>query len=40
MVIPLGKPGSVQTLVMATKEKGKLVKKNLLPVRFVPFVRE
>ena len=40
MIIPLGKPGSVQTLVMATKEKGKQVKKNLLPVRFVPFVRE
>ncbi len=40
MIIPLGKRGSVQTLVMATKEKGKLVKKNLLPVRFVPFVRE
>lgn len=40
MVIPLGKPGSVQTLVLATKEKGKIVKKNLLPVRFVPFVRE
>ena len=40
MIIPLGKPGSVQTLVLATKEKGKIVKKNLLPVRFVPFVRE
>jgi len=40
MIIPIGKRGSVQTLVMETKEKGKLVKKNLLPVRFVPFVRE
>jgi len=40
LIIPLGKPGSVQTLVLATKEKGKIVKKNLLPVRFVPFVRE
>lgn len=40
MVIPLGKPGSVQTLVLATKEKGKIIKKNLLSVRFVPFVRE
>lgn len=40
MVIPLGKPGGIQTLVLAYKEKGKLIKKNLLSVRFVPFVRE
>jgi len=40
LIIPLGKPGSVQTLVMVKKEKGKLIRKNLLPVRFVPFVRE
>ncbi len=40
MVIPLGKPGSVQTLVLITKIKGKAVRRSLLPVRFVPFVRE
>lgn len=40
IVIPLGRPGSVQTLVLAKKVKGKLIQKSLLPVRFVPFVRE
>ena len=40
LVIPLGKPGGIQTLVLAYKENGKLVKKNLLSVRFVPFVRD
>lgn len=40
IVIPLGRPGSVQTLVKATKIKGRIERKSLLPVRFVPFVRE
>ena len=40
LVIPLGKPGGIQTLVLAHKEKGKLIRKNLLSVRFVPFVRD
>lgn len=40
LVIPLGKPGGIQTLVLAQKEKGKLIKKDLLSVRFVPFVRD
>lgn len=40
IVIPLGRPGSVQTLVLAKKVKGKMIQKSLLPVRFVPFVRE
>lgn len=40
IVIPLGRPGSVQILVMATMVKGRLNQKNLLPVRFVPFTRD
>lgn len=40
IVIPLGRPGSVQTLVKATKIKGRIERRSLLPVRFVPFVRE
>ncbi|MHC1776931.1 MAG: protein-L-isoaspartate(D-aspartate) O-methyltransferase [Lentimicrobium sp.] len=40
LIIPIGSPGSVQTLVLATKTKGKMIRKNLMLVRFVPFVRE
>ena len=40
IVIPLGGAGGLQTLVMATRQGNKLIRKNLLPVRFVPFVRE
>lgn len=40
MIIPIGSPDSVQTLIIATKIKGKMVQKKLLLVRFVPFVRE
>lgn len=40
MIIPLGRPGGIQTLVLAWKENGNLVRKNLLSVRFVPFVRD
>ncbi|MDY0102039.1 MAG: protein-L-isoaspartate(D-aspartate) O-methyltransferase [Lentimicrobium sp.] len=40
LIIPLGKPGGVQTLVLGYKEKGKFIKKDLMFVRFVPFVRE
>jgi protein-L-isoaspartate(D-aspartate) O-methyltransferase len=36
IIAPLGSPGSVQELVLATKEKGKLKQKKLLSVRFVP----
>jgi protein-L-isoaspartate(D-aspartate) O-methyltransferase len=36
IIAPLGSPGSVQQLVMATKEKGQLKQKKVLPVRFVP----
>jgi protein-L-isoaspartate(D-aspartate) O-methyltransferase len=40
LIIPIGKPDKVQTLVLATKVKGNLVKTNLFPVRFVPFTRD
>ena len=37
MIIPVGQRG-VQELVLLTKQKGKLVKHSVLPVRFVPMV--
>lgn len=40
LVIPIGSPGSVQILVLATRVNGKLKQQNLLPVRFVPFTRD
>lgn len=40
MILPVGPEFHVQYLVLIEKKKGKLVKRNLLPVRFVPFTRE
>lgn len=40
LVIPVGEPDSVQELIMMTKKKGKIIKKSLALVRFVPFTRE
>jgi len=40
LVIPVGKPGSVQILERAIKTNGKLTRKSMLPVRFVPFTRD
>ncbi|MFH1119891.1 MAG: protein-L-isoaspartate(D-aspartate) O-methyltransferase [Bacteroidota bacterium] len=39
MLIPIGQPEEIQVLVLVTKVNGKQVKKNLMPVRFVPFTR-
>lgn len=39
MVIPVGKPSSVQELQLITKKNGKAVIKRLTFVRFVPFQR-
>lgn len=39
MVIPVGKQFA-QELVILTKEKGKIKKKDIIPVRFVPMVGE
>jgi protein-L-isoaspartate(D-aspartate) O-methyltransferase len=40
MVIPVGAPRAVQTLMLVEKRKGKIVKKHITEVRFVPFTRE
>lgn len=39
LVIPVGKPSSVQELQLVTKRKGKIETKHLTLVRFVPFMR-
>ncbi len=39
MVIPVGSPFLVQTLMLIEKKGGKIYSKSLMPVRFVPFVR-
>ncbi len=38
MIVPVG--SFFQELILVTKEKGKLIKKKLIPVRFVPMVKE
>ena len=40
LVIPVGKANSVQELILAVKRNGKIEKKSLTIVRFVPFKRE
>jgi len=40
MIIPLGPAGGAQDLVLVTKQGGKIRSRPLIPVRFVPFVRE
>ncbi|MGB9665095.1 MAG: protein-L-isoaspartate(D-aspartate) O-methyltransferase [Ignavibacteria bacterium] len=39
MVIPVGSPFYTQNLVLIEKKDGKIYSKNLIPVRFVPFIR-
>ncbi|MCR4418446.1 MAG: protein-L-isoaspartate(D-aspartate) O-methyltransferase [Ignavibacteria bacterium] len=39
MVIPVGSPFYTQNLILVEKKDGKVFSKNLIPVRFVPFVR-
>ncbi len=39
LVIPVGRPGELQNLMLLIKKKGKLEKKLLTIVRFVPFRR-
>ena len=39
MVIPIGSPSTVQTLMLVIKKNGKITKRELSPVRFVPFTR-
>jgi protein-L-isoaspartate(D-aspartate) O-methyltransferase len=40
MVIPVGSPFMVQTLMLVEKKNGKARSKSLFPVRFVPFTRQ
>jgi protein-L-isoaspartate(D-aspartate) O-methyltransferase len=40
MIIPVGSPFLVQTLMLVEKKNGKITTTNLMPVRFVPFTRE
>jgi len=40
MVIPVGSPSSVQTLMLITKRNGKIFQREMSPVRFVPFTRD
>ena len=40
MIIPVGGVHEVQQLVLLTKKNGQMKKKNLFPVRFVPFTRD
>lgn len=39
MIIPVGPHQGIRQLVLITKKKNKIIKKNLMPVRFVPFTR-
>ncbi len=39
MIIPVGSPFFVQTLMLVEKRKGKIITSSLFPVRFVPFRR-
>ncbi|WP_417936024.1 protein-L-isoaspartate(D-aspartate) O-methyltransferase [Flagellimonas algicola] len=40
MIIPVGPHNQVRQLVLITKKKNKVVKRNVMAVRFVPFTRE
>ncbi|MDZ7698050.1 MAG: protein-L-isoaspartate(D-aspartate) O-methyltransferase [Deltaproteobacteria bacterium] len=40
MIIPVGPVGTVQRLVRCVKKDGRLVRENVMPVRFVPMVGE
>lgn len=40
MILPIGPEFSMQYLVLVEKKGGKIIKYNMLPVRFVPFTRE
>src|SRR5690606_6717280 len=39
MVIPIDAGGAAHELVLVEKNKDKIITKNVLPVRFVPFTR-
>lgn len=40
MIIPVGPVSSVQKLILIEKKSGELISKEMIPVRFVPLMRE
>ncbi|MGK6350541.1 protein-L-isoaspartate(D-aspartate) O-methyltransferase [Parapedobacter sp. DT-150] len=40
LVIPVGPPGAVQTLMLVEKKQGGIIRRELSPVQFVPFTRD
>ncbi|MFB6274173.1 MAG: protein-L-isoaspartate(D-aspartate) O-methyltransferase [Salinibacter sp.] len=40
MIVPVGPQGGTQQLTLVTKENGEVTKRELAPVRFVPFLDE
>jgi len=40
MVVPVGAPSETQMLQLLVKKKGKIATRDIVPVRFVPFIRE
>jgi len=40
LIMPLGEPGSIQELILITRKNGKLSRKTISLVRFVPLIRK
>lgn len=40
MIIPVGEENTIQELVLIRKKKGRLMQENIIPVRFVPMLKE
>lgn len=40
MIIPVGPEFNIQYLILVEKINGKIIERNMLPVRFVPFTRD
>ncbi|OYT13134.1 MAG: hypothetical protein B6I19_06685 [Bacteroidetes bacterium 4572_114] len=40
MIIPVGKENTVQELVLIRKKDGRLLQEDIVPVRFVPLLKE
>jgi protein-L-isoaspartate(D-aspartate) O-methyltransferase len=40
MAIPVGKENTVQELLLLRKQKGKIIRESVLPVRFVPMLKD
>jgi len=40
MIIPVGSPYGIQRLILLSKDEDSITRKNLIPVRFVPFISD